>query len=75
MKVYRYRTKISHKGTIKIPLDPALYNKEVDVIILQKEDIKEKEFTAKEFVEKWTGFLHHKDTDKSKYGYLSDKYK
>lgn len=75
MKVYRYKTKISQEGMISVPLDPALYNTEVDVIILQKEDKTGKALTAKEFVEKWKGFLKNDDTEKSKYDYLSDKYK
>ncbi len=75
MKVYRYKTKISQEGTISVPLDPTLFNKEVDVIILQKEGRTEKELTAKEFVKKWKGFLRNDDTEKSKYDYLSDKYK
>jgi hypothetical protein len=75
MKVYKYRTKISQEGEILIPLDPALYNKEVDVIILQKEKLRKKDLTAKDFIDKWAGFLKNSDPDKSRFDYLSDKYK
>ena len=75
MKVYRYKTKISDKGELMISLNPALFNKEVDVIILQKENKKREDFKAKDFVSKWAGFLKNNDTDKSKFDYLSGKYK
>jgi hypothetical protein len=67
MKVYRYKTKISNKGELMISLNPALYNKEVDVIILQKENKRRENFKAKDFVDKWAGFLKNNDTDKINY--------
>ena len=75
MKVYKYRTKISQEREILIPLAPALYNKEVDVIILQNEKLRKKDLTAKDFIDKWAGFLKNSDADKSRFDYLSDKYK
>ena len=65
MKGYRYKTKTAQEGTISAPLDPALFNTEVDVIKLQKEDKTGKAFTAKDFVEKWKGFLIKTNTDNS----------
>ncbi len=75
MKAYRYKTKVSNTGEILIPVSPALYDKEVDVIILPKNNKKEKELKAVDFVNKWAGFLKNHDTEKSKFDYLSEKYK
>ena len=75
MKAYRYKTKISSTGKILIPVSPALYDKEVDVIILPKKREKRKELKAVDFVNKWAGFLKNDDIEKSKYDYLSEKYK
>jgi len=75
MKAYRYKTKISNTGEILIPVSPVLYNKEVDVIILPKNNKKEKEIKAVDFVNRWAGFLKNEDIEKSKYDYLSEKYK
>ena len=75
MKAYRYKTKISNTGEILIPVSPVLYDKEVDVIILLKNNKKEKEIKAVDFVNRWAGFLKNEDIEKSKYDYLSEKYK
>lgn len=75
MKAYRFITKISDSGTIQIPYDPTLFDKEVEVIILPQPKPEEKKMKAIEFIDKWAGFLVDSDTDKSKFDYLSDKYK
>ena len=67
-------TKVSKTGTIQIPHNPSLFNKEIEVIILRRSEIKEKKMKASEFIEKWTGFLSDVDADQSKLGYLSDTY-
>ncbi|MGB3585265.1 MAG: hypothetical protein WBA23_01940 [Tunicatimonas sp.] len=67
-------TKVSKTGTIQIPQNPSLFNKEIEVIILRRSEIKEKKMKASEFIEKWTGFLSDVDADQSKLGYLSDTY-
>ncbi len=76
MKAYKFTTKISAKGMIQLPSRPELYDKEVEVIIVPKAEEDEKKTTkATDFVKKWAGFLKNNDTDKSKYDYLSEKYK
>lgn len=75
MKAYRFITKVSDTGTIQIPYNPNLFNKEVEIIILPKSKPEKEKMKAKEFIDKWAGFLVDKDTDKSKFDYLSDKYK
>ena len=75
MKAYRFEAKISETGTIQIPFTPDLYNLEVEVIILPKTEKNLKATSAKEFVDKWSGFLVNENTDDIKYSYLSEKYK
>ena len=75
MKTFKYDTKISKTGTIQIPHNPDLYNKEVEIIIVPKSTKREKSGKAVEFVEKWAGFLKDIDTKDSKYNYLLEKYK
>ncbi|MCF8304090.1 MAG: hypothetical protein K9I94_12500 [Bacteroidales bacterium] len=75
MRAYRYIAKISEKGTIQIPFNPAIYNREVEIIIVPKQPEKEKEMTATDFVNKWAGFLKENNTGKSKFDYLMRKYK
>ena len=75
MRTYKFTTKISDNGTIKIPYNPDLFDKEVEIVIVTKSSNKSKHPKATEFVNKWAGFLTNTNTDKSKYDYLSDKYK
>ncbi|MEX0812353.1 MAG: hypothetical protein WD048_09055 [Chitinophagales bacterium] len=75
MKAYKFITKISDKGIIQIPFSPALYDKEVEIIIVPKLNKKKKTQKATDFINKWAGFLKNTDTDKSKFEYLSGKYK
>ncbi len=75
MKTYKFTTKISENGTIKIPISQALYDKEVEIIIVTKPTKKKKTPKAMDFVNKWGGFLKNIDTDTSKFDYLSGKYK
>ncbi len=57
MKTLRFRIKVSKLGTIRLPKDAALNDKEVDVIIMPKAKRNEKSMKAMDFVEKWKGFL------------------
>jgi len=50
-------------------------DKEVDVIIIPKARRLRKTLKAKEFVEKWAGFLHPLESSDSKFDYLMEKYK
>ena len=76
MKAYRFIAKVSDKGTIQLPYNPTLFDQEVEIIILPKHTPeKEKGMKAMEFVEKWAGFLSDKDTDQTKFDFLSGRYK
>lgn len=76
MRAYKYETKISENGTMNISLNPALYDKEVEVFIVPKQKIaKERTQKASNFVNKWAGFFRYSNTDNSKYNYLTEKYK
>lgn len=75
MKAYKFDTKISENGIIRLPLNPNLYDQEVEIIIVPKtKTVKKKTHKASEFVNKWAGFLTNSETDKSKYNYLTEKY-
>ena len=74
MKSYRFITTISETGTIQIPFNPSLFNKEVEIIIVQKPASSKRKLKAKNFVEKWAGFLRNDNIDDAKYEYLSEKY-
>jgi len=75
MKAYRFQTKITKSGTIQIPFTPGIQEMEVEVIILPKEKKITKKLSAKDFIEKWSGFLNSENPDNLKYNYLSEKYK
>ncbi len=75
MTAYKYHTKISKEGAISIPLNPALYDQEVEITIVSKNSSNPKNKKAKEFVEKWGGFLKLPENDEAKFEYLSEKYK
>ena len=75
MQAYKFETTVSSDGTIHIPEATALFNQDVELIILPKTSKKVPTASARAFVEKWAGFLNDEDTDKSKYDYLMEKYK
>lgn len=75
MRAYKFITKISKNGMIKIPFNPALYNKEVEIIIVPKMTKHIKGLKATDFVSKWAGFLNDPNIDDRKYDYLTEKYK
>ena len=75
MKAYKYNTKVSQEGTIKIPHKQSLAGKKVEVIVVPKTDNKQEDFSAKAFIDKWAGFLSSDKQDNHKYQYLSEKYK
>ncbi len=75
MKALRFRTRISKAGTIHLPKNSSFIDKEVDVIILPKIRRTRKTLKAKEFIEKWAGFLRPDTGVDSKYDYLMEKYK
>jgi hypothetical protein len=75
MQAYRFETRITKNGLIKIPLSNQLFDKEVEIIILPKQKKKTVKISSSNFVTKWTGFLKNSDTDDLKFQYLSEKYK
>jgi len=76
MKAYKFNTKVSQNGIIKIPNKQTLAGKNVEVIIVPKASSKKDNFSAEDFIEKWAGFLSlEKDEEDYKYQYLSKKYK
>jgi hypothetical protein len=75
MKTLRFRTRVSKSGIIHIPKNSSLVDKEVDVIIMPKTRRLRKTLKAKEFVEKWAGFLYPLESNDSKFDYLKEKYK
>jgi hypothetical protein len=75
MRAFKFDTRISKDGTIQIPFTPSLFNTEVEVIIVPKEEKKRIKKAGRKFVEHWAGFLNSNDTDSSKFDYLSEKYK
>lgn len=75
MDSYKFKSKISNSGLVKIQVDNKnLFNQEVEVIILPTKP-KKRKITASEFIQKWAGFLSEEDIDKAKFDYLSNKYK
>jgi len=76
MEAYKFRTKVSEDGTIIIPDEANLNNREVEVIILNQETISptSKKMTGKTFVQKYSGFLKGVDPDKAKSDYFKEKY-
>lgn len=75
MRAFKFNTRISEDGTIHLPFTPSLFNKDVELIVVPKNEKKNIKKAGKEFVEKWAGFLNSNDTDSSKFDYLSEKYK
>lgn len=75
MKTLRFRTKISKSGIIHLPKNSSLNDKEVDVIIISKTQGSRKTINAKEFIEKWAGFLKPLESKDAKFDYLMEKYK
>lgn len=74
MKAFRFKTKVTEKGTIHIPFNLTRYDQEIEIIILTKPKTGKKKITAKEFVKKWSGMLKEVNPEQSKFDYLSEKY-
>ena len=75
MRSYKFETRISKTGEIQLPLNPQLFDKEVEIIILPKQKLKPSKLKMADFIKKWSGFLSNPTTDDSKYQYLKEKYK
>jgi hypothetical protein len=75
MEVYRYETRISKKGVIKLPINQQLKDRDVEIIILPRKDIRSKKKSSLDFIKKWAGFLSNVNIEDTKYQYLNEKYK
>jgi len=78
MDIYKFNTKVSKEGIIKIPEIPELHDNEVEVTIRPKEADKDKKTDkADQFLKKWTGFLagNSKNIDDARYEYLIEKHR
>ncbi|HAQ21523.1 MAG TPA: hypothetical protein DCR40_20180 [Prolixibacteraceae bacterium] len=73
MRAFKFDTRISKDGTIQIPFTPSLFNTEVEIIIVPKEEKKRIKKAGRKFVEQWVGFLKSEDTDSSKFDYLLNR--
>ncbi len=69
MQAYRFETRISNNGTIQLPLNSNLINKDVEIIIFSKPLKENRKKSSAEFVKKWAGFLSDIDDDSSKITY------
>ena len=75
MRAFRYNTKISKTGVLEIPINPSLFDQEVEITIISKSTKNTPNSSASNFIKKWAGFLKNDDSDHSKLEYLSEKYK
>jgi len=75
MQTYKFETRISKTGQIKLPLSNQLFDKEVEIIIVPKQEIVSSKLNTSDFVDRWSGFLTNSNIDDLKYQYLKDKYK
>ena len=73
METYRFKTKISKSGIIRIPGKFPLHDREVEVTLVPKETKSKGKDKAKGFIDKWAGFLQSADNENSRYDYLMDK--
>jgi hypothetical protein len=75
MQAYRFETRISKEGVIQLPFNRQLIDREVEIIILPKQDLKPSKNASIDFIDKWAGFLTNINIEDSKYKYLNEKYK
>ena len=75
MKTYKFNTKVSSEGVIKIPYNQSLAGKSVEVIIVPKTNSEKNDLSARDFIQKWAGFLSSENQNDYKYQYLSKKYR
>ena len=75
MQAYRFETRVSKNGIIKLPSDMHLPDREVEIIILPKENINPNKKASVDFINRWAGFLSGRNIADSKLQYLNEKYK
>ena len=83
MNAYKFNTRVSDAGTITLPYDSHLYNKDVEVFIVpvnRKKSVEKSHFSATDFISKWRGSVKgmenvsDEELDRIKYEYLKQKY-
>jgi hypothetical protein len=57
MKAYKYETIISETGQIKLHLNSQLFDKEVEIIILPKQETSSSELKVSDFLDQWSRLL------------------
>ena len=57
MEAYKFLTRISKNGSVKLPPTPELFDRDVEIIILPLKRETSKKLPAKKFVEKWAGTI------------------
>jgi hypothetical protein len=83
MQAYKFNTVISENGNISLPIEPILFNTEVEVIILPKNAAgksmpDKKQYSALDFLKDWSGILKNMPDDEienAKFSYLTEKHK
>lgn len=75
MQGYRFETRIDQNGVIHLPFNQQLLNRDVEIIVLPKEDLITPKNASVDFINKWAGFLSNSNFEDAKFNYLSDKYK
>jgi hypothetical protein len=81
MQAYKFDARISKDGVITLPFEPALFNREVEIIIMPKMSVKKsnkKGLSMSDFIEKWSGAfkdLPAEDASDLRYEYLRKKYR
>jgi hypothetical protein len=74
MLAYKFETRISKNGVIQLPIIKHLIYKDVEIIILTKQDLKSNKTASADFIKKWAGFLTNANFEDSKFQYLSEKH-
>lgn len=75
MTTFRFKTRISRDGMIKVPPASKLLDKEVEVLLIGNQPTEADKKSAGIFLDKWVGVLSSPDSDKAKFDYLAEKYK
>ncbi len=75
MEAYKFLTRISKNGSVKLPPTPELFDRDVEIIILPLKRESSKKQPAKKFVEKWAGTIESDSINNDKYDYLIRKHR
>ncbi len=75
MRAFRFFVKVSDEGMVHLDLSTSMKDREVEIIVLPREQGDQPAPKAMDFVKQWSGFLSDADTDKARQAYLAEKYK